>query len=67
MRKYKVLQLGLQLGFPVAKKFAIHGIYTTLNANKQVVAIATDTLCCIQYRIYDATHLHVTSLQLIFT
>jgi hypothetical protein len=45
MRKYKVLQLGLQLGFPVA----------------------TYTLCCIQYHMYDATHmqLYATTLQLI--
>jgi hypothetical protein len=38
-----------------------------LNANVQVVIIVVNTLCCIQYHIYDATHmqLHVTSLQLI--
>jgi hypothetical protein len=53
MRKYRVLQLGLQLGFLVA----IHGIYIALSAIGQVVAIATNTLCRIQYRIYDATHM----------
>jgi len=40
-----------------------------LNVNKQVVAVATNTLCCIQYHIYDATHmqLYATILQLIST
>jgi hypothetical protein len=40
-----------------------------LNAYGQVAAIIMDTLCCIQYRIYDATHmqLYATSLQLIST
>jgi hypothetical protein len=41
MRKYRVLQLGLQW------TFVTHGIYMVLNANRQVVAITVDTLCCI--------------------
>jgi hypothetical protein len=45
MRKYRVLQLGLQL----QRTFAIHGIYTTLNANKQVATITASTLCFIQF------------------
>jgi hypothetical protein len=38
-----------------------------LNVNAQVGTIVVDTLCCIQYRIYGATHmeLYATSLQLI--
>jgi hypothetical protein len=69
MRKYRVLQLSLQLGFQLQWTFATHGIYTTLNANRQVVAVIMDTLCCIQYRIYGATHMqpYAISLQLIFT
>jgi hypothetical protein len=45
MRKYRVLQLGWQLGF----------------------LVAMDTLCHIQYCIYNVTHmqLYATSLQLI--
>jgi hypothetical protein len=59
MKKYKVLQLGLQLGFQ--QTFATHGIYATLSVIEQVVV---DTLCHIQYHIYCATHmqLYVTSL-----
>jgi hypothetical protein len=38
MKKYRVLQLGLQLGFPVAT----HGIYTALSVIQQV---EIDTLC----------------------
>jgi hypothetical protein len=46
---------------------ATHGIYTALNAIRQVVIIVVDTLCRIQYHIYGATHvqLYATSLQLI--
>jgi hypothetical protein len=30
-----------------------------LNVNKQVATIVMDTLCCIQYCIYDATHMQL--------
>jgi hypothetical protein len=53
MKKYRVLQLGLQLGFLVA----IHGIYITLSVIGQVATITTNTLCRIQHHIYDATHM----------
>jgi hypothetical protein len=38
-----------------------------LNANKQVIAVVANTLCCIQYYIYNATNmqLYATFLQLI--
>jgi len=44
---------------------ATHGIYMALSANGQVAA---DTLCCIQYHIYDAIHmqLYAIFLQLIY-
>jgi hypothetical protein len=55
MKKYRVLQLGLQLGFPVAT----HGIYTALSVIKQVI----------EYCIDDVIHmqLYVIYLQLIST
>jgi hypothetical protein len=48
--------------------FATHGIYTAFSANGQVATVAMNTLCCIQYHIYNAIHmqLYATSLQLIF-
>jgi hypothetical protein len=33
MKKYKVLQLGLQLGFQLQQTLTTHGIYMTLSAN----------------------------------
>jgi len=36
-----------------------HGIYTTLSVNEQVAVVVVDTLCWIQYRIYDATHMQL--------
>ncbi len=52
--------------------FATYGIYTTLNAIKQVASVTQvvmDTLCRIKYCIYGATHmqLYAISLQLIST
>jgi hypothetical protein len=69
MKKYKVLQMGLQLGFPVVTDICNHNIYIALSLIKQVAAIATDTLCHIQYHIYGVTHmqLYATSFQLIST
>ncbi len=64
MKKYRVLHLGLNWVFQLQQTLVIHGIYTTLSVNRQVVV---DTLHCIQYRIYGAIHtqLYATSLQLI--
>ncbi len=51
--------------FHLQQTFATHGIYTALSAYGQVATIATNTLCCIQFCIYGATHmqLYATSLQ----
>jgi hypothetical protein len=56
----------LELGFPIAMDICN---YTMLSAIGQVVAVTTNTLCHIQYWIYDATHmqLYATPLQLIST
>jgi hypothetical protein len=55
--------------FQLQWTLATHGIYLALSAIRHVVAVATDALCCIQYHIYNATHmqLYATSLQLIST
>jgi hypothetical protein len=67
MKIYKVLQLGLQLGFPIAMDTCSSWYFITLSVIKQVATIAMDTLCRIQYHIYSATHMQLdaTSLQLI--
>ncbi len=57
MKKYKVLQLGLQLGFPVVMELATHGMYMDLSVDEQVAIIVVDILCYIWYRIYGATHM----------
>jgi hypothetical protein len=53
--------------FKLQQTFVTHGIYMALNVNRQVVivvVVALDTLCCVQYHIYGATHmqLYATSL-----
>jgi len=48
MKKYKVLQLGLQLGFPIVMDTCNSWYYTTLSANEQV---ATDI--CNSWYLYD--------------
>jgi hypothetical protein len=47
MKKYKVLQLGLQLGFPVVMELATHGMYMELSVDEQVAIIVVDILCYI--------------------
>jgi hypothetical protein len=46
-----------------------HGIYTTLSAIGQVAIVVMNTLCRVQYCLYNATYmqLYATSLQLIST
>jgi hypothetical protein len=67
MKIYKLLQLGLQLGFPITMDTCNSWYFTTLSAIKQVATIVMDTLCHIQYHIDSATHMQLdaTSLQLI--
>jgi hypothetical protein len=42
--------------FKLQWTLTIHGIYITLSANRQVVVVAMDTLCCIQYHITKCQH-----------
>ncbi len=72
MRKYRILQLGLQLGFLVATNTCNSWYYTAFSVNGQVVEVATNTLCCIQYCIYCNSHaticnFFVTNLHVIFS
>ncbi len=69
MKKSRVLQLGCNWVFQLQWTLAIHGIYIALNVIRQVVVVAVEILCHIQYCMYGATHmqLYATSLQLIST
>jgi len=56
--KIYVFTIGLATMFSSCNgQFATHGIYMALNVNEQVATIAIDTLCCIQFHIYGATHM----------